>query len=291
MEIRSDNTPYIQVKNTSANTPKVAQSELSQTDNQQASLSNTQQATFSGKGLMMSRLFGDSSATPAVQTQLTDTTMKMSSVNFLTSEDRDMLSALYATAQQSGVDLQYVDDLARDLGDYRMFGSVSVSVNNGKMYDMSGRVQTFQFTDTDAATATQIQNSKSISTTTLDTGFLQYQLDPGFSFNHRTNFAFLAEVLNTFGQGASGPNVNEPMSSSFSVYQPQGSNNFVVKTASDSTLAVEEPDFSSVDGVISITPTGAKNGFHLVNGKLVQNFGLTLLDLLTSGGNPVLNNL
>ncbi|WP_050544600.1 hypothetical protein [Dickeya zeae] len=122
MEIRSDNTPYIQVKNTSDNTPKVAQSELSQTDNQQASLSNTQQATFSGKGLMMSRLFGDSSATPAIQTQLTDTTMKMSSVNFLTSEDRDMLSALYATAQQSGVDLQYVDDLARDLGDYRMFG-------------------------------------------------------------------------------------------------------------------------------------------------------------------------
>ncbi|MGM3192987.1 hypothetical protein ACS25B_19045 [Dickeya dadantii subsp. dieffenbachiae] len=289
MEIRSDNIPYLQVKNTSDNTPKVAQSELSQTDHQQTSLSNNQQTTFSGKGLMMSRLFGDSSATPAVQTQLTDTTMKMSSVNFLTSEDRDMLSALYANAQQSGVDLQYVDDLARDLGDYRMFGSVSVSVNNGKMYDMSGRVQTFQFTDTDSATATQILNSKSINTTTLDTGFLHYQLDPGFSFNHRTNFAFLAEVLDTFGQGA--PHSGEPMSSSFSVYQPQGSNNFVVKTAGDSPLNVEEPDFRSVDGVLSITPTGAKNGFHLVNGKLVQSLDLTLLDLLTSGGSRALNNL
>ncbi|QDX30616.1 hypothetical protein [Dickeya poaceiphila] len=290
MEIRSDTTTYFQVKNTSDNTQKVAQSALSQTDHQQGPLSNTQQATFSGKGLMMSRLFGDSSATPTVQTQLTETTMKMSSVNFLTYQDRDMLSALYANAQQSGVDLQYVDDLARDLGDYRMFGSVSVSVNNGKMYDMNGRAQTFHFTDTDAATATQILNSEGITTTTLDTGFLHYQLDPGFSFNHRTNFAFLAEVVNTFGQGAT--HAGEPLSSSFPAYQAQGNNNFVVKTATDSTLPpVEEPDFRSVDGIISITPTGAKNGFQWVNDKLVKSFSMTLLDLLTSEKNRTLTQL
>ncbi|SLM63793.1 MULTISPECIES: hypothetical protein [Dickeya] len=278
MEIRADTTTYFPVKNTADSTQKADQNARSQTGSHQTPSSTVPQTTFSGKGLMMSRLFGDAHATPTIQTELTQTTMKMSSVNFLTHEDRDRLSALYAHAQQSGVDLQYVDDLARDLGDYRMFGRVSVSVNNGKMYDMNGHAQTFAFTDADAATATQILTSESLNTTPLDTGFLRYQLDPGFSFNHRTNFAFLAEVVNTFGQGAA--QADEPMSTAFSVYQAPGNHNFVVNTASDSTLAVEMPDLHSVDGLISLTPAAEQDGFQLVAGKLIQRAIMTPIEQL-----------
>ncbi|POY52316.1 hypothetical protein F018LOC_04262 [Pectobacterium versatile] len=129
-----------------------------------------------------------SNSEPSVQTQLTQTTMSLPSTHFLTRSDRDMLSELYSEAEQQGVDLNYVDDLASDLGSYRMFGGVMANVNSGGMYDVNGHAQRFHFTDSDDAIATRILTGQGISSTSLDQGFLRYQLDPGFSFNHRTNF-------------------------------------------------------------------------------------------------------
>lgn len=106
---------------------------------QNNTLSASGQVNLSGWGLMMSRLFGNSDANPPVQTQLTRDTIALNSVHFLTTNDRDMLSELYAKAQQEGVDLRYVDDLANDMGNYRMFSSVLANRNDGNSYDSEGR--------------------------------------------------------------------------------------------------------------------------------------------------------
>lgn len=271
MEISSESAAYVQAQTMPSTAQQFVQSQPSQTnDVQDKPLSTVEPVTLSGKGLMLSRLFGDTEANPPVLTQLTSTTMAMPSVDFLTNDDRDMLSELYAQAQQQGTDLQYVDDLAHDLGDYRMFGGVEGNVNNGGMYDMSGHAQTFHFTDTDAATATGILTGQGIANTALDPGFLRYELDPGFSFGHRTNFGFLQEVVNKFGQGA--VDAGQSFDNKFSAYSPQGNNNFIVETSSEVVLPTEEPDFRSVDGVFSITETGEKHGFHMVKGKVVQGF-------------------
>ncbi|WP_139234373.1 hypothetical protein [Kosakonia arachidis] len=212
---------------------------------------------------MMSRLFGDADTELAVQTTLTKNNISMSSYNFLTSGDRDMLSNLYATAQEQGIDLRYVDGLARDLGDYRMFSPVEGNSNTG-IYDMAGRRLTFSFTDTDMATASRIQDSNKLSGSVLPSGFLDYELDPGFAFNHTASFDFLALVVNN-------PAMHGDAASRFSTYQSQGKNNYVIKTADEVTLDTTEPDFSSVDGVFSVTETGKKHGFSLVNGQPTQN--------------------
>ncbi|MEA9390251.1 hypothetical protein SJI19_06750 [Acerihabitans sp. TG2] len=281
MEINSASTAYVQTQNLSSTAQISVQSQPSQTnDVQDKQLSAVDSVNFSGKGLMLSRLFGDTSANPPVLTQLTSTTMGVSSVNFLTNDDRDMLSELYAQAQQQGTDLQYVDDLAHDLGDYRMFGNMEGNVNNGGMYDMSGHAQTLRFTDTDATTATGILTGDGIANTAVDSGFLRYELDPGFSFGHRANFGFLQEVVNKFGQGA--VDAGQSFDNKFSAYATQGNNNFIVETSSEVVLPTEEPDFRSVDGVFSITQSGSKNGFQMLNGKVIQLFGAKIPHFLNA---------
>ncbi|NDL66029.1 hypothetical protein [Acerihabitans arboris] len=281
MEISSASTAYAQTQNIAIAAQKSVRSQSTQiNDVQDKQLSTAESVTISGNGLLMSRLFGDTDANPPVQTQLTSTTMAMSSVNFLTNDDRDMLSDLYAQAQQQGIDLQYVDDLAHDLGDYRMFGGVEGNVNNGGMYDLSGHAQTVQFTDTDAATATSILAGEGLANSALDSGFLSYELDPGYSFGHRANFEFLQEVVNKFGEGAT--DAGQAFDASFTVYKSQGKNNFIVESSSEIALPSEEPDFRSVNGVFSITETGYKNGFQMVNGKVVQGVSANIPNSLNT---------
>lgn len=262
MIISSSTNAYTGVQ-TSSGVTKIASSLQSESANKEQASSSSVQTTISGRALMMSRLFGDADTEPAVQTTLTKSNISMSSYNFLTSGDRDMLSNLYATAQEKGIDLNYVDDLARDLGDYRMFGPVQGSANNG-IYDIEGHKLTYAFTNTDTATASRIQNSNKLSGSVLPSGFLDYELDPGFSFNHRSSFDFLELIVNN-------PTMDGDSASRFSTYQSQGKNNYVIKTADEVTLDTTEPDFSSVDGVFSVTETGKKHGFSLVNGQPVQN--------------------
>ncbi|GKW43725.1 hypothetical protein LOZ86_03825 [Pectobacterium parvum] len=269
MKVSTASTAYTQTTNSENTIKKSKTSSASQTASAQGQASSTSgQITLSGKAIMLSRLFGDSNSEPSVQTQLTQATMSLPSTHFLTRSDRDMLSELYSEAQQQGVDLNYVDDLASDLGNYRMFGGVMANVNDGGMYDVNGHAQRFHFTDSDDATGTRILTGQGISSTGLDQGFLRYQLDPGFSFNHRTDFAFLEQVVNKFGSGAL--EAGQSIDAKFSTYTHQGKDNFVIETSNDVVLAVEEPDVRSVDGVFIITDTGRKNGFEMVNGEPVQ---------------------
>lgn len=284
MKVSMATTAYTQQTNSENTIQKSRTLSTSQTESTQSQpSSNVGNITISGQAIMLSRLFGNANAEPPVKTQLTQATMSLPSTHFLTRSDRDMLSELYSEAQQQGVDLNYVDDLANDLGSYRMFGSVMANVNDGGMYDVNGHAQRFHFTDSDNATATRILTGQGLSSTSLDQGFLRYQLDPGFSFNHRTNFAFLEQVVNKFGSGA--VDAGASIDAKFSMYTHQGKDNFIIETSSEAVLSVEEPDVRSVDGVFIITETGRKNGFEMVNGEPVQRLvegAHSIIDILRS---------
>ncbi len=278
MNISTSTSAYKQLQNTLDVAVKTTNLQPSQTKLvKDGTLPSSGQSTISGQGIMMSRLFGYADANPAVQTTLTKDTMGMQSVNFLTNDDRNMLSDLYVQAQQQGTDLRYVDDLANDLGSYRMFSGVMANANNGNTYDNTGHQQTFSFSEGDTAIATRILKSGNMSSSVLDSDFLNYELDPGYSFAHRTNFAYLESVVNNTGSNAT--SVEQNQTSKFSTYVSQGQNNFVVNTASEVTLHIEEPDFVNVDGVFSVTETGMKHGFQLVGGKVVQKNDVSMFDI------------
>lgn len=265
MIINTSTNAYSQMQNTSGVADKKVSLQPVQANGIQNNTSSASgQVTLSGMGLMMSRLFGDSNANPPVQTQLTKDTMAMKGVNFLTESDRNMLSDLYAKAQQDGVDLRYVDDIARDMGDYRMFSGVMANLNNGNFYDDTGHRLTYKFTEEDTSFANRILNGNGIASSLLDSGFLKYELDPGFSPTHLAHFDFLEEVVNKSGS-------DEPFDSRFSSYQQVRNDRFVVETDSEVTLQTEEPDWGSVDGVFYVTEKGMKNGFRLEGGKVVQD--------------------
>ncbi|MBJ7223272.1 MULTISPECIES: hypothetical protein [unclassified Brenneria] len=104
MEINTATTAYIQVQNTPSNTSKTVQSQASLANGlSDKSLSTSGLFSLSGEELMMSRLFRDANANPPVITQLTETTIAMSSVNLLTNDDREMPSELYDQVQQQRI--------------------------------------------------------------------------------------------------------------------------------------------------------------------------------------------
>lgn len=276
MNVTSSAQVYSYVQSKSGKDTKSSSSQpatdISETSVQPPSSS---QSAISGYGLMMYRLFGNASTLPAIQTQLTRTTQDMDASEFLTKSDLNALSDLYAQAQDQGNNLRYVDDIARDLGNYRKFGSVEANFNDGKTFDATGRVQTVSFTERDAATASRILSSGNLSGSGLDPAFLKFELDPGYSFSHTASFDYLESVVTNTGYD--GTQKDQTQSSQFATYVSQGQNNYVMNTASEVTFKTEEPDFISKDGVFTVTETGKKHGFKLEGNNVVQdkNSGIT----------------
>ena len=271
MNVNTSTNVYSYVQNTSGNVSDINSSQPVAENSTAETISNSSsQSTISGQGLMMSRLFGNTNSIPPVETQLTKTTDTMDPVRFLTLDDRNTLSSLYAQAQSQGTDLRYVDDLARDLRNYRKFGSVEASFNDGQTYDNGGHVQSVAFTEKDSATASRILNSGNVNSSVLDPSFLKYELDPGYSFSHAANFNYLESVVNGSGTAVSGT-ADQNKTSQFSTYEAQGLNNYVVSTSSEVTLKSEEPDFIDNNGVFTVTETGKKHGFRLQGGQVVQD--------------------
>ena len=246
-----------------------------------------EQPTISGKGVMLSRLFGDTNVFPAVQIQLTKDTQDIAPVNFLTLDDRNVLSGLYAYAQEQGIDLQYVDDLASDLGKYRKFGDIAVNYNTGNTYDPRGQQQIIEFTSKDSATAARILNSDNVDNAILDPDFLRYELDPGYSFNHMANFDFIESIINGYGDhsAATAPKIT----SGFLTYIDQGTNNYVIKPGDKITLIIEEPDIIGEGSSFIITETGKKHGFRLEGNNVVQDKDLSVPGALLQSANTQLN--
>jgi hypothetical protein len=224
-----------------------------------------------GQQLMMSRLFGvdDPSKLPQIQTRYTMETSMMGPSHFLTQGDRATLANIYAYAESQGMDLEYVDLLAFDMGIYRQemtSGVTFLNRNDGGFYDMEGHLKTWSFTEKDAATAERILNGSAIGATALDRGFLQFELDPGYNANHGANFDFLEAMVNHF----SAADTPAPANGAFASFRPEGLDNYIVHTSEDVQLPPSDPDITGLDGVFTITETGYKNGWRWINGEPVQ---------------------
>lgn len=290
MNVTSSAQVYSYVQSTSAKDLKTSSSQPATDSSIMSVMSfSSSQPVISGYGLMMSRLFGNVSTLPVTQTQLTKTTQDMDASDFLTKTDLNALSDLYAQAQDQGHDLRYVDDVARDLGNYRKFGSVEGNFNSGKTFDVTGRVQTVSFTEKDAATASRIVSSGNLSGLGLDPAFLKYELDPGYSFSHTASFDYLESVVNNAGSDGASKDQTQP--SQFATYVSQGQNNYVMNTASEVTFKIEEPDVISKDGVFTVTETGKKHGFRQNGNSVVQDKNAGISEILSGAvkGNTLMD--
>ena len=253
----------IQAVPTSANPAISSQIAADVTSKTPVAQSNTRSqnttVTISGQALMLSRLFNttDPNATPPVLSGVTGMDKNhigMSPVNFLTQSDRTLVSNMYSYAQQQGADLQYVDQIAVTLGDYRQHndGRMMGSFNSGNSFDLAGHLMTVNFNAQDSATAASIQNGTSINSTQVDQGFLRYTLDPGFgALSYTGDMEFLKQMVVKFsGEGTA----NMTLDPKFSTYTPVPINDKVVFTASKEILnpypaATFVADYTSIDGV------------------------------------------
>lgn len=206
------------------------------TDNVRTPQSNeSTSVSISGKALLLSRLFltGDITSEPPVLSGskgMNEYGMMLPH-HFLTQDDRNLLADIYEFAQEQGADLKHVDRLAMDLGTYRKRndGAAVANFNDGRSYDLEGRVRTASFTDADAATVDRIQSSDDISSTRLDKGFLNYILDPGYGFTHSSDFEFLEQMVSRFSTNGSDTTPLDPKFSSFA-YK---ANNYVIHTSDE----------------------------------------------------------
>lgn len=224
----------------------------------------TDSVSLSGEAIMLSRLYGSEQAVPATPlVGMSQANVGANPVMWLTADDRNALSGMYAYAQQTGADLRYVDYVAFQLAYYRQTEGTPVSNwNDTPRYDNEGHRLTFYFNDEDAASAKAIQNNS--SNTKLDQGFLNYILDPGYGQNHIMNFQFL-EKYATRDAAADDANSLATEFGTFTVKQEQ------LSTASKGVeFRQEEPDTINDNGVFSITAKGVKDGFVMVNGQPVQ---------------------
>lgn len=158
-----------------------------------------------GRELMLSRLFDGSEPPVFDGSKRTLDNLSQGRYRFLTRQDRDLLSDVYAYAQEQGMDLAHVDCVAWDLGGYRQRddGRAIVSFNKGGVFDTEGRKLAVSFAENDAATASRLLKATALATTQFDQGFIRYILDPGFSaFGHAGHFEFLEHVVTRFSAEA-----------------------------------------------------------------------------------------
>lgn len=239
--------------------------------------SQTTKTNFSGRSLMLSRVFGGHENEPAVALQLTGKSYNLPQANFLTTSDRELLSSLYDTVVQEGISLNYIDDLAFDLGRYRMVGAITGNVNDGGMFDADGRLQRFGFSQKDTVIANRILTGGGIQRSPLDAGFVKFLLDPGYSFNHRTHFGFLESLVGLYSAGSS--SMPARFDERYKNYENQGSRNFTIELSKEVILAPATPDYINYNGRFEITDLGRINGFKLVNGQPVKaEFDLPMPD-------------
>jgi len=129
---------------------------------------------------------------------------------FLTPGDRDLLAGLYEHAQTQGIDLEKVDHLAFDLGNYRSEPPGVVKYDDpGASYDTDGNLQPIAFSPTDETIAQRILTSKAIKDSAVPEDFLRYELTPQTGTDKATDFTFLEQAVHatspTGSDGATDP--------------------------------------------------------------------------------------
>lgn len=183
--------------------------------------------------------------------------------DFLTSQDRSLISHVYAYAQEQGANLKYVDDLARDIADYRRHenGSTLRNMNDGHRYDGEGRQLSVNFAAPYAATAQRVLSGTAINSTLLDKGFVRFNLDPGFRpYSYSADPGFLEAMVIKFSADAG---EDYALDSRFQTYtrDPKIKDKIVHASETIRLPPREEPVLINKQGVWTITATGKAAGY------------------------------
>ena len=229
-------------------------------------LSNTHEpaADARGRQIMLDRLYGGREPPVMDSTGgLTFTHLCHSSNDFLTKNDRQLLSDIYAYAQDKDVDMAYVDRIAWNIGHYRLFDNGRfIGGFNGNTYDLQGWQKTISFTEPDAAIASRVLNGSAINSTRFDQGFLRHILDPSFgAINNSGYFGFMEHVVTKFSAES---HTADPLENQFATYVPKPREEYYVMTTSSTVrLHLPEPDFITENGVRRLTEKGRALGYTL----------------------------
>lgn len=231
---------------------------------------NSNSASVSGRNLMISRLFGNHEPSVA-RPPLSFTNIGKSPFEFLTRDDRTLVSEMYAYAQEQGADLRHVDNIARLLGDYRHHsdGRQILRGNNNNDFDADGYMVTYNFKEEDAVAATRILKSSAINSTRIDQGFLRHFLDPGYgALTNTSGLAFLEQMVIKFSNEG---DTQTSLDIKFANYKSLSINdNTVFTTHKDVKIASFKPHAISVNGTWTLTEFGKSQGYTLdkVTGQL-----------------------
>lgn len=133
---------------------------------------------------------------------------------YLTMEDRKLVSEIYEFAQAEEIDLMYVDVYAMQLADYRSSddGKIMRPHNRGMAYDVEGHRVSYSFTEVDTASAQRIRNDPSLDTTRLDKAFVLFETDKDYSSLFHSDFDFLEVLVNRFSSTTDKIPVNDRFS-------------------------------------------------------------------------------
>jgi len=252
--------------------------------------------TLSGRSIMLSRLFHtqDADARPPVVTSSTGLTHDNLSQNpscFLTEKDRSLVSDMYAYAQQQGSDLTYVDTFAITLGTYRQFDDGKrLGGFNESQFDSEGHQLSSGYDASDTATASQILNSDAIKSTRVDTGFLNYILQPTHSLSNMANIDFMKQMVIKFSDEGTEAMSLSPKFSTFS-NRDSASSNVVISTSKEVVNKPPESQIANINGrwfildpSILKNPSGLKDaglgGSQIADAK--RNEGIVALAMLNA---------
>lgn len=174
--------------------------------------------SISGQALMKQRVFdGAEPRHRPLSVANTSASLFMNDNDFLTRQDCQVLSDVYAFAQENNADLKFVDNLASSLANYRSHnnGQRMGRHNDGTALDSEGHMVFYSFLDKDVVTTQRILASEALKTTQLDQGFIRYTTNPDYSAISYNQFEFLEQVINKFS--AKGDGV-PPLDARFSQY-------------------------------------------------------------------------
>lgn len=180
---------------------------------------------------------------------------------FLTQEDRELLSGMYEYVDQNDIDFKYIKRLASDLGDYRKHnnGKLVSNFNDGH-FDASGRQLTVDFTAEDRATIDYLLSSDGLSSSKLDQGFISFMTEPGLgALSHVGSYQFLQHMVEV--TGGIETSVSATDFKTFKDFSSTGER-YVLSTSGEA-INIPEPDVVCKNGHCEVTEKGRQNGVIL----------------------------
>jgi hypothetical protein len=158
-----------------------------------------------GMTTMLKRLYGVSTQQAApIETKVTSDNIGKNMMAFLNQDDRKFLASAYQYASDNDVDPEQVDHLAFDMGHYRFMSMTggNFEQQDGQFWNTDGSPLYMQMTPSDTELAKQMLTSEDINNTTLDQGFLAYELNPraiGWTNDtnrgHAADYGFLQKLI------------------------------------------------------------------------------------------------